>query len=265
MTRVRSTLPLLPVLLLCAATPGQAQSAAAPKLTPILIELFTSEGCSSCPPADAFLKQLDQAQPIPGAQAIVVSEHVDYWNHDGWTDPYSSSALTARQDAYVRVFAEYSAYTPQLIVNGEMELHLASQAQVAQTLLKAAKVQQLPVSVGGLSIEGNSPSVLHAHIDADGSASRHNAEVWAVIALNHAESQVTRGENGGRRLEHAAVALDLVRVGKLEKGKPFSQDFSTRLKPGVDPKNLRLIVFVQESGPGDVLGAALQEVSPAAK
>jgi hypothetical protein len=264
MRRVRLTLLLLPVLL-SAARPGQAQSAAAPKPTPILIELFTSEGCSSCPPADAFLKQLDRAQPIPGAQAIVLSEHVDYWNRDGWTDPYSSSALTARQDAYVRAFAEDSAYTPQLIVNGEKELQLASQAQVAKTLLQAAKAQQLPVTIGGLSIEGNSPSVLRAHIDADGSASRHNADVWAVLALDHAESQVTRGENGGRRLEHAAVALDLIRVGKLEKGKPFSQDFSTKLKPGLDQKNLRLIVFVQESGPGDVLGAALQEVSPAAK
>jgi hypothetical protein len=261
---------LLPMLL-CAVAQGQAQSAAAsPKTTPlpptpILIELFTSEGCSSCPPADAYLKQLDQAQPIPGALAIVLSEHVDYWNYDGWTDPYSSSALTARQAAYVRVLAEDSAYTPQMIVNGVTELHLNSPAQVKDTLLKAAKAQQLPVAIGGLSIEGNSPSVLHAHIDADGSAARHNADVWAVIALDHAESQVTRGENGGRHLAHAAVALDLIRVGKLEKGKPFSQDFSTRLKPGLDAKNLRLIVFVQESGPGEVLGAALQEVSPAAK
>jgi len=264
MRRISSRFLLLPMLLL-AARPGRSQSAAAPKLTPILIELFTSEGCSSCPPADAFLKQLDQTQAIPGAQAIVLSEHVDYWNRDGWTDPYSSSALTARQNAYVRVFAEYSAFTPQLIVNGETELHLASQGQVAQALLKAARAQQLPIIIAGLSIEGGSPSTLHAHIEADGSASRHNADVWAVIALNHAESQVARGENSGRRLEHAAVALDLIRVGKLEKGKPFSQEFAARLKPGLDPKNLRLIVFVQESGPGDVLGAALQEVSPAAQ
>ncbi len=263
MRRVSAALLQLPVLLLSAIAPGQVQNAAPTRLTPILIELFTSEGCSSCPPADAFLKQLDQAQPIPGAQAIVLSEHVDYWNHDGWTDPYSSPALTARQDAYVRAFAEYSAYTPQLIVNGEMELHLASPAQVKDTLLKAARTQKLSVSISGLSLEGNAPAVLRAHVGVDGLVSRHNADVWAVVALDHAESQVTRGENGGRRLEHAAVALDLIRVGKLEKGKPFSQDFSARLKPGIGPKNLRLIVFVQESGPGDVLGAALKEVGPA--
>ena len=262
MRRTRSLLFLVP-LLLATMRPGQSQGAATP--TPILIELFTSAGCSSCPPADAFLKQLDQAQPIPGAQAIVISEHVDYWNRDGWTDPYSSSALTARQDGYVRAFAEYSAYTPQLIVNGKTELRLASPGQVKETLLKAAKAEQLPVSIGGLSIEGTSPRTLRAHIDADGSASRHNADVWAVIALNHAESQVTRGENGGRRLEHAAVALDLIRVGKLEKGRPFSQDFSAKLKPGLDAENLRLIVFVQESGPGDVLGAALSEMGRSIK
>jgi hypothetical protein len=250
---------------LCVALSGQSQTAATVRPTPILIELFTSEGCSSCPPADAFVKQLDQAQPIPGAQAIVLSEHVDYWNRDGWTDPYSSSAFTARQNGYVRALAEYSAYTPQLIVNGRSELHLASPAQVKDTLLKAAKAAQLPVSIGALSIEGASPLTLHAHLDADGSMSRHNADIWAVVALDHAESQVTRGENGGRRLEHAAVALDLIRVGRLEKGKPFSQDFSWKLKPGLDASNLRLIVFVQESGLGDVLGAALAELGPVLK
>jgi hypothetical protein len=107
--------------------------------------------------------------------------------------------------------------------------------------------------------------MLRAHIDADGTAARYSADVYAVIALDHAESQVLRGENGGRRLTHAAVALSMVRIGRLEKGKPFSQDFQTKLKPGLDPKNLRLVVFVQEAGPGSVVGAALREVSASAR
>ena len=128
-----------------------------------------------------------------------------------------------------------------------------------------AKAQPLPVTIGSLRMDGDSPSILHAHIDADVAASRHNADVYAAVALNQAESKVLRGENGGRRLQHAAVAVDLVRVGKLEKGKPFSQDIQTKLKPGRDPKNLRLIVFVQEPGSGEVLGAALKEAGAEAR
>jgi len=266
MSRARSILVLLPLLLPCVPVAGQEQGAVPPKTgTPVLIELFTSEGCSSCPPADAFLKKLDVLQPITGGQAIVLSEHVDYWNYEGWTDPYSSGSFSIRQAAYVRALGGDSPYTPEFIVNGKTEMDLAKPGQVSQILLDAAKAPQLPVSIGALRIEGDSPAVLHAHIDADGTATRHNADVFAAIALNHAESQVLHGENGGRRLEHAAVAVDLVRVGKLEKGKPFSQDFQTKLRPGLDAKNLRLIVFIQESGQGTVLGAALQEVGPATK
>jgi hypothetical protein len=254
------------LLVVCLPAPGRPQSAVPPKsANPILIELFTSEGCSSCPPADAWLKQIDTSQPIPGAQAIVLSEHVDYWNHDGWKDPYSSSFFTERQDAYVHALGGSSPYTPEMIVDGATELHLENQAQVAQAFQKAAQAQQLPVSISALSIDGDSPSTLRAHIDADGTAARHSADVYAVVALNHAESQVLRGENGGRRLTHAAVALDIVHVGRLEKGKPFSQDFQAKLKPGLDPKNLRLVVFVQEAGPGSVVGAALREVSDSSR
>jgi hypothetical protein len=259
------SLLLLPLMLLRASGAAEPNGVDAAAATPILIELFTSEGCSSCPPADAWLKQIDLSQPIPGAQAIVLSEHVDYWNHDGWKDPYSSSFFTDRQSAYVRALGDSSPYTPQMILNGTTELQLSNQAQVAQAFKKAANAQQLAVSISGLSLAGDSQPVLHAHIEADGAMSKRNADVYAVVALDHAESEVLHGENGGRHLTHAAVALELVRVGKLEKGKLFSQDFQTRLKNGVEPKNLRLIVFVQESGPGEVLGAALREVSPLAR
>ncbi len=239
--------------------------AAANASKPMLVELFTSEGCSSCPPADAFLQELDSSQPIPGAQAIVLSEHVDYWNHDGWKDPFSSSMLTQRQSDYVRVMGLKSPYTPQLILDGKTELQLTSADQVEQAIVKAAKPAQVPISIGSVSVEGGSGGVLHANVTADGSAAKHNADVFAVIALNHAESQVLHGENGGRRLSHVAVAQDIVKIGKLEKGKTFTGDYQARLKPGMDPGNLRLVVFVQESGPGEVLGAAEQKVSPSAK
>jgi hypothetical protein len=184
------SLLLLPLMLLRASGAAQPEGIDAAAATPVLIELFTSEGCSSCPPADAWLKQIDQSQPIPGALAIVLSEHVDYWNHDGWKDPYSSSFFTDRQSAYVRALGGSSPYTPQMILNGTTELELSNQAQVAQALKQAANARQLAVNISALNVVGDSQPVLHAHIDADGAASKRNADVYAVVALDHAESEV---------------------------------------------------------------------------
>jgi hypothetical protein len=229
---------------------------------PILVELFTSEGCSSCPPADTWLQQLEHSQPIPGAQAIVLSEHVDYWNHDGWKDPYSSSLLTDRQSAYVRALGLSSPYTPQVIVGGKDELRLNDTQQVSRVLLKAAKAPQVPVSISAISVDGNSPAVLRAHVEADGTSEKRNADIYAAVALDHAESLVLRGENGGRRLTHTAVVEELMKIGKVDRGKVFSQNIQANLKLGIDPNNLRLVVFVQEPDLGSVLGAAVQEIGP---
>jgi hypothetical protein len=230
---------------------------------PILVELFTSEGCSSCPPADTWLQKLDSTQPIAGAQAIVLSEHVDYWNHDGWKDPYSSQLFTERQNGYVRALGLNSPYTPQVIVDGTSVLKLSDSQQVNQVLLNAVKAPQVPVTINAMTVDGSAPAVLRAHIEVDGTSQKRNAEIYAVLALDHAESRVLHGENGGRRLMHVAVAQELIKVGKLEKGSTFSKEFQANLKPGIDPGNLRLVVFVQEPNLGGVLGAALHESSPA--
>jgi hypothetical protein len=89
--------------------------------TPVLVELFTSEGCDTCPPADKYLQRLLQEQPIEGVEIIAMAEHVDYWNRLGWTDPFSSALFSKRQKDYASFFKNDSVYTPQMIVNGTRE------------------------------------------------------------------------------------------------------------------------------------------------
>jgi hypothetical protein len=226
--------------------------------TPVLIELFTSEGCSSCPPADIFLQKLDTSQPISGAQLIVLSEHVTYWDHDGWKDPNSLPSLTDRQSSYEGALGENTVFTPQLIVDGTQQMRLGNSQQIKDLLQKAAAAPKVPIRIGEVTVDAANPALLRAHIETDANFDKHNADVYVAIALDHVESQVLRGENGGRHLVHVAVVQELTKVGKLGKRKTFAQDVQLNLKPGTDPKNVRLVALVQESGPGKVLGAALR-------
>jgi hypothetical protein len=226
---------------------------------PILVELFTSEGCSSCPPADALLEKLDSSQPVPGAQLIVLSEHVDYWDHDGWKDPNSSAALTERQEAYVHALRLDSAYTPQIIVDGTSVMRAGDPQQIVKLFQEAAAAAKDPVRIGEVSIDAGNPGVLRAHIEADGSSDKRNADIYVAVALDRVESQVLHGENGGRHLTHVAVVQQLIKIGKLQKGKNFDETIQLKLNPGTDPKNVRIVAFVQEPGPGRLLGAALRK------
>lgn len=226
---------------------------------PILVELFTSEGCSSCPPADMFLQRLDDKQPIHGAQFIVLSEHVDYFNHDGWTDPYSSPAMTDRQTSYAHALGIASPYTPQILVDGTDELHLDQPQQIIQVFGAATSAPMIPIRIGPVSIATKNPLKLQFHVDVDATSAKHSAYVYTAVALDHAASHVLRGENKGHDLTHVAVVLYLEKIGKAEKGSTFSKDAQIKLKSGMDAQNLRVIVFAQESGPGKIIGAAMQK------
>jgi hypothetical protein len=243
-------------VMLFAGTSAGSRNNSAP--TPVLVELFTSEGCSSCPPADRLLQDLDK-QPVAGAQLIVLSEHVDYWNHIGWKDPYSSSFFSDRQSAYSNQFGLSSVYTPQMVVDGATEFVGSDSRRANQAFGEARLSQKLPVRISDISVADGQ---IRARVQADSlpdSLSQGKAEVVAVVALNHAESQVSAGENSGRRLTHVAVVQSLTKIGTVEKGKDFSQDVHLKLPSGSNASNLRLIAFIQE-GPGRVLGATLEQV-----
>jgi hypothetical protein len=130
--------------------------------------------------------------------------------------------------------------------------------QVERVFHQAAAAPKVFVRIGEVSIEGN-PMVLRARIDADGNSDKHNADVYVAVALDRVESQVLRGENGGRHLTHVAVVQQITKIGKLPKGKSFGETVQLKLRPGTDPKNLRIVAFVQEPGPGRLLGAALRK------
>lgn len=226
--------------------------------SPVLVELFTSEGCSSCPPADKLLQELDR-QSTASAPVIVLSEHVDYWNHIGWKDPYSSAFFSQRQNTYRGHLGLDSVYTPQMIIDGTTEFVGNDSRRAEKAIAEARNTPKTPVRISAISASGG---FLRAFVEAEMPGAAHNPEVFVVLALDHAESQVSAGENSGRHLTHVGVVQALVKIGSLERGQTFSKNIELKLDPHVDRSNLRLIAFVQEPGPGKVLGAAQEKVKP---
>ena len=252
--------PFSVLILLASTVRAQGGNAAETQSTtpaPVLIELFTSEGCSSCPPADAWLQQIDASPLIDGTQLIVLSEHVDYWDHDGWKDPYSSHLLTLRQSAYVSTLGLSAAYTPQIILDGAIELRTSEPQQIGPSIRKEALTPKLSIKIESASVETGQPDTVQGRIEANGELQKRAGDIFVATVLDHVSSQILHGENGGRRLSHVAVVQDITKVGRLEKGKSFDGNFRVKLKPGTDPANLRIVVFVQEPGIGKILGVAM--------
>jgi hypothetical protein len=217
----------------------------------VLAELFTSEGCSSCPSADALLMKLDKLQPVPGAQIVVLSEHVDYWNSLGWTDPYSSQQFTQRQAMYARSLRDQS-YTPQLVIDGRVAFVGSNQREILPAVAREAALPKTSVKIVSAKREGNDAVVSLAV-----GASSGKAEVWVAIADEHDRSSVRKGENSGRTLDHVAVVRTLTRIGTTPKAQGFEKE--VRIPLTAQAGATRVVVFVAESG-GPVLGSAIQEL-----
>lgn len=254
-----TVLSILPRAHAQTASPETTPPSASQPAVPVLVELFTSEGCSSCPPADVLLQRLDDAQPIQGAQLIVLSEHVTYWDQEGWKDPNSSSDLTFRQTNYESALGLKEPYTPQFIIDGTRSASLQNVKDLEDALNKAKANAKIPIRISNLTVDPSNPALLHAHIEADTNPDKHNADIYVAVALNHVESQVLKGENGGKHLVHVAVVQQIDKVGKLPKGKSFAQDVQIKLKPNEDLKSIRLVAFAQENAQGKLLGASVQK------
>jgi hypothetical protein len=257
MTSAGLRFTLVGLVISFAAAFSCAADAAPSGTAPVLVELFTSEGCSSCPPADSLLRKLDGLQPVAGAQAIVLSEHVDYWNHDGWKDAYSSSFYTERQRDYVQRLGVAEAYTPQMVVDGVTQLNGSNGPAVLAAVEKARGDEKVPVRISGVGLDGRTLK-LHVAVDGlPGDSKTKKADVVVAVALNRAESHVSAGENKGRDIQHVAVAESITKVGRVERGKKFDGDVTVKLKGTEGLGDLRVIAFVQAGDGGAVVGAAL--------
>jgi hypothetical protein len=220
---------------------------------PILVELFTSEGCSSCPPADALLRTFDRSQPFPGVQLIVLSEHVDYWDDLGWRDPFSSHLFTQRQAAYANQLRLATSYTPQMVVDGEIQFVGSDHSRAAQAFEKARSAEKVNLRISGVAVENGK---LHAHIDSDPLPEK--AELFVALALDRAQSQVLRGENGGHRLEHVAVVRNLISLGNAAMGSLVAKEATFKLDSSMP--HYRLVAFLQQPNQRKIVGAAVASV-----
>lgn len=233
------------------AAPGAASKPA------VLVELFTSEGCSSCPPADALLAELDRRKSYAGAPVIVLSEHVDYWNHDGWHDPYSSEAWTERQNEYNLHFHLDSIYTPQMVIDGSQQVVGSNGLLVAQALKNASAQQdKINFEIRDAAWSGDALQATVSVTNIPEAAKGTN--LYAVLADDADTSSVSRGENSGRTLQHVAVVRAMRKVGRLQG--PFNGQVQISLPHGVARGKMRLILFAQRGDNGQVFGAAEREV-----
>ena len=230
---------LAPILALMLAWPG-AIAAAEPGPPPTVVELFTSQGCSSCPPADAFLGQLAGRPDV-----VALGFHVDYWDYIGWKDPFASAEFTRRQRGYAEGLGQRYVYTPQMVVDG-MSHATGSRVGDVERLI-AARRDAPKVSVRLVGEPGGSLNVSIGSGQADGPA-----DVWFVTYNRNHSTEVARGENRGRRLVNYNIVRTVRRLGGWD---GTAKQFTVALDE-VDED--ACAVLVQAAGQGEILGAATE-------
>jgi len=249
----RSTVLLLEVLMafVVSAASAQPSQAAVESAHPVVIELFTSQGCSSCPPADQLLTQLGAAD---AGRVVPLSFHVDYWNHVGWTDPFSSHSWTERQVDYMRAFHLEAPYTPQAVVDGASQV-VGSDASALRAAIAAA--QSRPAAGISLRLEPDASKVaVDADVDLPESLRGRRWELRVAVFETGLVTPVGKGENGGKTLHNDYVVRTLTSAGRVEK--PAKLKTAVKLDKGWDRSHLGVAAFLQDPKTLEIRGARVQ-------
>lgn len=251
------TQSILAGVLLIAATASGAQSGAtkiaSANASPVLVELFTSEGCSSCPPADEILRQIAGKSTPEGQLVIGISEHVDYWDRQGWKDPFSSELYTRRQNEYSERFGLDTVYTPQMVINGREQFPGIDRRALVTAFESESHRNQIALHITAAQVSGNSLSFSYSAADLP---SKGRLQLFAVLVDDTDRSSVLRGENSGKALVHASVARLFTELGTLHQTEqrsvnlPLPPNFTYGSWTGH-----HLILFAQQAETGAVVGA----------
>ncbi len=212
---------------------------------PVVVELFSSEGCSSCPPADTLLARLDHDQPVAGAQVIALEFHVDYWNQLGWTDPFSQATFTARQRMHAYYMNANRLYTPQMVVDGRSELVGSNASGAASAIATAARASHVAIK---LSRQGDTLS-----IDAGAAPPAEGVTHLLLVTTERGlRTNVTAGENRGETLAHGPIVRTMRAIGDLT-----ARGLTTQVQ---QPKKAgtNVVVLVEGRDTLHVLGAAIE-------
>jgi hypothetical protein len=223
----------------------------------VIVELFTSEGCSSCPPADALLKELSEQQPVAGAEIIALEEHVDYWDHLGWKDPYSSFSFTERQGDYSKLFNGDGVYTPQMVVDGHSEFVGSRSREARKTIEQAATQPKLTIQLLpalGAATDSAAFEVKISNLSAV--TNGHEAELWISLTEKGLHTDVKAGENSGEHLQHAAIVRVLRKANSFSGTTDYQTKASLKLNAAWQRENLCFVAFAVEKDSRKIIGAA---------
>jgi hypothetical protein len=259
MSQLRVTVASIAAVLLLHVASIHSQTTPSSNRTPVLVELFTSEGCSTCPPADALLAKLDRDQPIQNAEIIILGEHVDYWDNLGWHDRFSSHQYTERQNQYSSRLNVDGVYTPQMIVDGTDQFVGNDAAHAQRAIVHAAQTAKLNLSLSKPVVDARKVS---ASVSLPSSASQPHGDLYAALVDSVDTTDVRSGENGGHHLQHAGVVRSLQRIGTLKQLTTGPLPFSLTAPGDAKIADMRVVVFAQQSGQGNILGAVTTSVMP---